>query len=197
MRTAATASRDGSRVGACWTRVASIDAVVFGLDRGGEVVDRLDDHFRVFDREQPLSLGGGGRFEDRLEYFAGEAAPRTEVSRGPNPGPRLTRAELYQVHEQHGQVRYAQFGRDPPIGQFRDQRVIDHGEPAPLHLDRLHQVEQLVTAQPDQINIEQFVDPGAQHPGRVERRGHRRVEHVFHYARYRPCKQPLTGLNLL
>ncbi len=77
-----------------------------------------------------------------------------------------------QLDEQHGQVRNTQLGRDPAVGQFGDQRVIDRGEAAPLRLDRLEQVEQFVAAQPDQVGVEQLVDPVAQHPEPGRRRVH-------------------------
>ena len=77
-------------------------------------------------------------------------------------------------HEQTGR-RAAEFVSESDAVDLVDQRVIDRVQPALLHLDLAHRVEDLHAGVRGEIELLQRVDSSAKQPDRMLRGGARQV----------------------
>jgi hypothetical protein len=106
-----------------------------------ELIDRAPDYRRMFGRDLTGRLRRRDVGEQRRQFLAADASPRTQISRRPHPRLRLARREMQLADEQRIGRRNAHLVGDPAIIDLGDQRMIERLPPPPRSFDRTSQFQ--------------------------------------------------------
>ncbi len=118
--------------------------LVFGGNRGGDLVDHGDDLIDVIDRQITIGNGGCGGRQCRVELVAGVVVHRADRQRGGDAALANTEAQAQDCGEVLARRLDASFAVGPAGGDLRVQAGADAVGPAIGTLEHLGHVQDVI-----------------------------------------------------